>query len=275
MSFRERLRRILNVGSNTEIAESVSRGDFPEISDRDFSRIQDVLGYGFRNPDLLILALVHRSHIHSTGATRLQTNERLEFLGDAVLGMAVSDYLYRQFPECQEGELTKMKSILVCGENLARMAVKHDLGRFVQMSKGEASSGGRERASILADVVEALLGAIFLDGGVGAAYEAVDHLILEDARERLADEDLDNFKSRLQELIQAEYKVPPRYSIVVERGPDHDKHYEVQVAIRSEVLGRGEGTSKKSAEQNAARDALGQLQPESADHDVPPLESQD
>jgi ribonuclease-3 len=184
----------------------------------------------------------------------------LESLGDAVLGLLASEYLFRRFPEREEGDLTKMKSRLVCGANLARVAVLFGLGDHVLMSKGEEATGGRERASILADVVEALFGAVYLDGGIEAVLGVMNLWLFDEADELLEADDLGNNKSRLQELIQAKFKTPPRYRIVSTSGPDHDRLYVVEVSIAKRVLGAGRGHSKKIAEQEAAGEALAALE---------------
>jgi ribonuclease-3 len=218
------------------------------------------LGYQFRDPVLLANALRHRSHIHVTGQDREQSNERLEFLGDAVLGLVVNEELYRRFPDRSEGDLTKMKSLLVCGARLSEVAAEFDLGVHVRMSRSEAATGGRQRSSILADTTEALFGAVYLDGGLGAARQVIQRLMLSGTERVLAKRSLRNYKSRLQELIQAEHKSPPRYKVLSVEGPDHDRLFRVAVSYGGRVLGEGEGRNKKAAEQNAARQALAALE---------------
>ncbi|MFH2051614.1 MAG: ribonuclease III [bacterium] len=218
------------------------------------------LGYVFRDRSLLTNALLHRSHIHVTGQDREQSNERLEFLGDAVLGMVVNEELFHRFPDRSEGDLTKMKSLLVCGARLSEVAVDFDLGIHIRMSRSEAATGGRQRSSILADTTEALIGAVYLDGGLEAAKGVIQRVVLGGSEKVLARRSLRNYKSRLQELIQARYKSPPRYKVIAVDGPDHDRQFQVVVMFEGKALGHGEGQNKKTAEQEAAREALEKLE---------------
>jgi len=222
-------------------------------------RLQRRLGYRFRDPGLLHQALTHRSHLVTTGGTRLDSNERLEFLGDSVLGLVVNHHLYRSYPQLSEGDLTVMKARLVCGTCLAEVAGRLELGDHVLLSHGEAATGGRHRESILADTFEALVGALFLDGGLAAARDFLQRWLITDADRLLQLPRLDNPKSRLQELIQGRFKEPPRYRVQQIAGPDHDRSYAIEVFCRDTVLGVGRGHSKKSAEQQAARAALERL----------------
>jgi len=234
----------------------VSDGDIEAHLDA----VEAKLTYVFINRDLLRNALLHRSHIHVVGRDREESNERLEFLGDAVLGVLVNDHLYRRFPARSEGDLTKMKSLLVCGARLSEVAVAVDLGIHIRMSRSEAATGGRSRSSILADTTEALIGAVYLDGGLDAARGVVDRLVLDGSDRVLKRRSLRNYKSRLQEMIQARHKNPPRYRILSVEGPDHDRIFTVAVTFDGEILGSGEGRNKKAAEQNAAREALANLE---------------
>ncbi|MFO7652475.1 MAG: ribonuclease III [Candidatus Krumholzibacteriia bacterium] len=222
--------------------------------------LQAKLGYAFTDLELLERALLHRSHIHVTRNDRVQSNERLEFLGDAVLGLVVNEYLFRRFPERSEGDLTKMKSLLVCGTRLSEVAGDLSLGDHIQMSRSEAATGGRKRSSILADTMEALIGAVYLDGGLVAAHGVIRRAILDGSDRVLARRSLGNYKSRLQELIQARYKTPPRYRVVSAEGPDHARVFSVGVSFNGVLLGQGEGRNKKTAEQRAAREALERLE---------------
>jgi ribonuclease III len=214
------------------------------------------LDYRFRDLSQLENALLHRSHSQVAGGGPGTSNERLEFLGDAVLGLVVNDFLYRAYPTCSEGDLTKMKSLLVCGSRLAEVATTLGLGEYVQMSRAEAATGGRLRASILADTAEAVIGAVFLDGGLAAATSVIRRWLLVDSAEVVSDRGLDNYKSRLQEMVQARFKSPPRYRVLAAEGPDHERVFRVCVTFNGKDLGRGEGPNKKAAEQFAARDAL-------------------
>ncbi len=227
------------------------------------------LGYDFRDKSLLGNALLHRSHIHVTGQDREQSNERLEFLGDAVLGLVANEELYHSYPDRSEGDLTKMKSLLVCGAHLSEVAIEFDLGANIRMSRSEAATGGRQRSSILADTTEALIGAVFLDGGLSPAREVIKRLVLKSSETVLERRSLRNYKSRLQELIQSRYKSPPRYKVIKVAGPDHNRVFQVSVSFNGEVLGLGEGRNKKTAEQQAARLALEKLEVETEPGDNP------
>jgi ribonuclease-3 len=225
-----------------------------------YRALESKLGYTFRDEFLLKNALLHRSHVHVTGQVRERSNERLEFLGDAVLGLVVNEVLYQKYPDRSEGDLTKMKALLVCGARLSEVAGQFDLGAHVRMSRSEAATGGRKRSSILADTMEALIGAVYLDGGLGAARGVIQRLLLAGSDRVLARRSLRNFKSRLQELIQARHKSPPRYRVMEVDGPDHDRLFKVAVTFKGRTLGMGEGRNKKTAEQNAARKALEALE---------------
>ncbi len=233
-----------------ESAEDVSR------QEKNLTLLENKLGYRFHDRSLLTNALLHRSHIHVTGQEREQSNERLEFLGDAVLGLVANEFLFARFPERNEGDLTKMKSLLVCGARLSEVATNFDLGIHIRMSRSEAATGGRHRSSILADTTEAIIGAVYLDGGLESARGVIKRLVLAGSDQILARRSLRNYKSRLQELIQARFKSPPRYRILDVDGPDHERLFKVAVTFQGEVLGTGEGSNKKTAEQNAARQAL-------------------
>jgi ribonuclease-3 len=190
---------------------------------------------------------------------RLQSNERLEFLGDAVLGLVVNEFLYEEFEGKEEGDLTKIKSLLVCGATLARVGDRLGLGEHLFLSRSEAGTGGRKRESILADATEAVIGAIYLDGGLEKAREFISRTILINVEATLEEGSHRNYKSLLQETLQARYKVPPRYRVTYTTGPDHARRFTVKVTLKGTVLGVGSGTSKKQAEQRAAESALGRL----------------
>jgi len=230
--------------------------DVPDEGVANLEALETKLGHAFADPTLLRNALLHRSHIHVTGQVREQSNERLEFLGDAVLGLVVNEILYHRYPDRSEGDLTKMKSLLVCGARLSEVAIEFDLGIHIRMSRSEAATGGRRRSSILADTTEAIIGAVYLDGGLEAARGVIERVILAGSDRVLSRRSLRNYKSRLQELIQARFKTPPRYKVLEVDGPDHDRLFRVAVTHGGNVLGIGEGRNKKTAEQNAAREAL-------------------
>jgi ribonuclease-3 len=203
----------------------------------------------FKSKKLLEEALTHKSHaVESNGKS---FNERLEFLGDAVLSTVVAHYLFKRFPDVDEGRLSKLKSQLVSRGNLFIWASDLDLGHYLRMSPGEEATGGRMRESLVGNAYEALVGAIFLDRGFPTAQRfIVRHLA---GQKRIIETD---FKSRLQELIQKKYKIPPEYKVIGELGPDHDKTFQIEVRIKRRVLGEGKGKSKKEAEQAAAKEAL-------------------
>lgn len=229
----------------------------PEINKQE--ELERKLGYRFDDVHLLRQALTHRSHVHVTGMDRLESNERLEFLGDAVLGLLVNEFLYEEFEGKEEGDLTKIKSLLVCGATLARVGDRFGLGQHLFLSRSEAGTGGRKRESILADATEALIGAIYLDGGLEKAREFISRSILINVEATLEEGSHRNYKSLLQETLQARYKIPPRYRVTYTTGPDHARRFTVKVTLKGSVLGVGSGTSKKQAEQRAAESALSRL----------------
>lgn len=220
---------------------------------------QKDLGILFRDLSLLKQALTHRSYLGSNGADPRFSNERMEFLGDAVLELAVVEHLYRQCPDDREGDLTKKKGLLVSRDVLADAAREMRLGNYVLLSEAERDSGGEMRASILADAFEAVIGAIYLDQGFGAAFSFIRMRLLIHAEDKFIDPRHRNFKSHLQELVQARFRTHPRYRVVTEVGPDHRKLFTIEVTVRGYLLGRGQGYNKKEAEQNAAANALAQV----------------
>ncbi len=270
MGLKDSLQQVLArlAGSSSPSDHSAS-GSEEEDNEKGYRSLEAKLGYSFRDRTLLQNALLHRSHVHVTGQERGRSNERLEFLGDAVLGLVVNEELFRKFPNRSEGDLTKMKALLVCGARLSEVAGQIDLGVYIKMSRSEAATGGRGRSSILADATEALLGAVYLDGGLGAASGVINRIILKGSDSLLARRSLRNYKSRLQELIQARHKSPPRYRVLEVDGPDHDRLFKVAVTFNGKTLGMGEGRNKKTAEQSAAREALAALEgdPEQLDRD--------
>ena len=210
----------------------------------------------FNDIGLLKLALTHRSYLSVTGQGPRESNERLEFLGDSVLGLVTSEFLYRRAPDEHEGQLTKTKSLLVSKAILSRRALKMGLGRFVLMSHSEMESGGRQRLSILADAFESVLGAVYLDQGFEVARKCVHDWLLTESDSIVQDKRHTNYKSHLQEYVQSTYRTHPVYRIRSEYGPDHSKHFMVEVMVGRRTLGEGRGHNKKEAEQAAARDAL-------------------
>ena len=217
------------------------------------------LNYTFNDDQILLQALKHRSYLASSGEARSASNERLELLGDAVLGLVVTEYLYRKYPLETEGILTNYKSLLVSGRLLVEVAKELELGQFLLLNDSEARSGGRKRTSILADVVEAVIGAIYLDGGIEQAEKFIHENISVRLDDVLKDGRLRNNKSLLQEHCQGLGLNGPYYNVDDEFGPDHKKIFTVSVLVDGRVSGVGKGTSKKKAEQNAASEALKRL----------------
>jgi len=227
--------------------------------DFDLRGFEAILHYKFRDTELARQALTHRSYLHSIPDKDKgggESNERMEFLGDSVVGLVVNEFLYRKFTSLREGELTKMKSLLVSRVILSRTAKLMGLGGYILLSEAETGSGGRDRASILADTLEGVIGAVYLDGGLEPARRLTERLLLRQVHEILSDANLANYKSMLQEYVQGEFKTHPQYRISSEIGPDHEKVFTVEVVVSQKVLGRGHGSNKKEAEQEAARDAL-------------------
>ena len=222
--------------------------------------LESALGYRFHNVALLQNALTHSSYANERWHNSLLSNERLEFLGDSVLGMLVADYLYRNFPDRPEGELTRMRADMVCEQTLAAAANKIGIGEHLLLGHGEEQGGGRSRNSILADAMESVIAACFLDGGLGAALTVVQKFILVEVPvTRLHNVD---YKTRLQELVQQKKNQTLSYALVGESGPDHDKQFVVEVRLNGNVVGSGSGSSKKRAEQSAAASAIEKLFPD-------------
>jgi ribonuclease-3 len=230
--------------------------------------LEEALGVVFSDKSLLQRALVHRSYLNEHPGFPLEDNERLEFLGDAVLDFATGEFLYHRFPELAEGPLTSLRSALVRRETLARFALQLDLGQYLYMGHGETASGGRERPAILCASFEALIGALYLDQGMRVVNRFIEPLIGPEV-DRAVKEDLDkDHKSRLQELAQGQMRHTPRYSTVGESGPDHAKTFTVQVSVGGRVYGQGAGRSKQQAAQQAAQKALDRLEADRTANDV-------
>ena len=219
--------------------------------------LEEKLGYTFQNRQLLENALTHSSCANESGG-RLPSNERLEFLGDSILGMVVADHLYRNHPDLPEGELTRTRATLVCEDSLVEVAEALDLGQYLLLGKGEEAGGGRQRPSIRADAVEAVLAAVYLDGGIGSARKIIQKYIL--CREVAGLAKPRDYKTALQELVQRESGQVLRYRLTGESGPDHDKRFFVEVTLNGEGVGSGTGRSKKEAEQMAAKAAIAALE---------------
>ena len=221
--------------------------------------LETAIGYRFKNISLLQNALTHSSYANERWHNSLLSNERLEFLGDSVLGMLVADYLYRTFPDRPEGELTRMRADMVCEHTLATAANRIGLGEHLQLGHGEEQGGGRARESILADAMESVIAACFLDGGLDAALKIVRQFILVEVPvKKLHNAD---YKTALQELVQQKKNQVLSYAMVGQSGPDHDKKFDVEVSLNGQVVGKGSGSSKKRAEQMAAKTAIESLFP--------------
>ncbi len=222
--------------------------------------LEKAIGYQFQNISLLQNALAHSSYANERWHNSLKSNERLEFLGDSILGMVTAEYLYRNFPDRLEGDLTRMRADMVCEKALARVAEKLDLGKHLLLGNGEEQGGGRNRDSIQADAVESVIAACFLDGGMEAARKFIESFVLQDVPvKKLHNVD---YKTALQELVQQKKNQVLTYELCGERGPDHDKWFEVEVLLNGSSVGKGSGSSKKRAEQDAACAAMKRLFPE-------------
>ncbi len=222
--------------------------------------LETAIGYRFKNIQLLQNALTHSSYANERWHNSLLSNERLEFLGDSVLGMLVAEYLYQNFPNRPEGELTRMRADMVCEQTLAAAANRIGLGTHLLLGHGEEQGGGRNRNSILADAMESVIAACFLDGGMDAALKVVQQFILVEVPvTKLHNAD---YKTKLQELVQQKKNQVLSYRLAGQSGPDHDKKFDVEVSLNGQVVGAGSGSSKKRAEQDAARCAIEKLFPE-------------
>ena len=221
--------------------------------------LETKLHYTFRDPSLLEQALCHSSYANERRARHIQSNERLEFLGDSILGLVTAEFLYRQRPEWPEGELTRSRAALVCEKSLYEVALGLNLGEYLYLGRGEESGGGRGRPSILADAVEAVIAAVYLDGGMEQATALIRRSLLDAFREDQSETRNQDYKTILQELIQHKPEQVMTYGLLDEQGPDHAKIFTMEVRVNGEPLGQGTGRSKKEAEQAAARVALERL----------------
>jgi len=221
--------------------------------------LEIAIGYTFTDRRLLFQALTHRSYVNEAADKSVKDNERLDFFGDAVIDFYLSDQLYKRFPESREGELTRIRASLVDEESLARLAARLDLGRFLKLGRGEEKSGGRGKKSILADAYEALVAAVYLDGGAGAVQALVEvHFV--PLMERHAGGTLSrDYKTEFQELTQALRGETPKYLLKDSSGPDHDRVFKVEALVGGERFGEGAGRSKKEAEQAAAHEGIARL----------------
>jgi ribonuclease-3 len=222
----------------------------------DWVKLQAEIGVSFRDPSLLQQAFVHRSYLNENLDFTLGSNERLEFLGDAILGLVIAESLYRQSDSLDEGDMTKLRAALVRQDSLAQLALSMGLGDYLYLGQGEDKGGGRKRARNLACAMEALIGAVFVDQGFESAKDLVTRLFSHNVRKVVDQGLVIDYKSKLQELVQAQRQERPTYRVVEAAGPDHDKTFWVEVLVGGEFLGRGCGKSKQSAEKEAAKQAL-------------------
>ena len=227
------------------------------MRDAGISELEQKLQYPFRNVSLLETALTHSSWANERRG-RCQCNERLEFLGDSVLGMTVAEHLYRTFPDMPEGRMTRLRAELVCEQSLHQVALGLGLGAYIRLGKGEEHTGGHERPSILADAVEAVIAALYLDGGLAPARAFVHRRVLTDVTAHLSGSSMD-YKTRLQELVQQKSGQTLAYEMVGASGADHSKVFTARVSLNGEPVGEGSGRTKKEAEQMAAKSALERL----------------
>jgi ribonuclease-3 len=227
------------------------------IDIKELNEFEETIGYSFKNIEILEKSLTHSSYSNEDKSYSKVNNERLEFLGDAVLSITVSRFIFDKFPEYPEGDLTKLRSQVVCEDTLSLVAANLQIGRFLLLGKGEEASGGRERKSILADAVEAIIAAIYIDGGYRKAEEFVLVNLTKYIQLAVKGKIVTDFKSYLQEYYQSKSQsCKIRYVVTKEEGPDHEKMFHVNVLVNKSVVGKGNGKSKKHAEQDAAKNAL-------------------
>lgn len=224
------------------------------MRDINIKKFEDKIGYHFENTRHINIALTHSSYANEVRG-RLESNERLEFLGDAILSLVVSQHIFISYPDYPEGELTKVRAWLVCEKSLCEFSKKIDMGNFLKLSHGEKNSGGSNRPSILADAFEAVVAAIYLDGGLDKAREFILRFIVESIENPRVG-GFKDYKTMLQEIVQQNKSESLRYVLVSETGPDHDRHFVVEVHLNSNIIATGSGKSKKDAEQQAAKAAL-------------------
>lgn len=221
----------------------------------DTKSLESSIGIKFNNIHLLHQALIHRSFLNESKEFS-ESNERLEFLGDSVLSLITSRYLYERFPKYSEGELTNLRSILVRSKTLSEIGEELNLGQFLQMSRGERESGGSKNSALLANTVEAIIGSIYLDSNLDKVTEFLQHFLFPKVEEVLTTHEVYDFKSTVQERLQEKYKASPVYKVLATIGPDHDKTFTVGLYLGQKLLGKGLGKSKQAAEQEAAKDTL-------------------
>jgi len=221
----------------------------------DLEELEKTLNIKFRNKNLLKNAFIHRSYLNEHSEEKLPNNERLEFLGDSILAFVVSTYLFQNHPDSQEGDLTNFRASLVNSKSLSEVAKRLNLGKFLYLSRGEETTGGREREYLLANTVESLIGAIYLDSGIEKVSSFIKNYILNNLEEIIEKELYKDFKSKMQERSQEVFSITPIYQVIVEEGPDHNKKFRVGVYLGKLLVSEGEGKSKQEAEQEAAKTA--------------------
>lgn len=223
---------------------------------KDLSQLEEQLSIYFKDKQLLIKAFTHRSYLNESNQKNIESNERLEFLGDSVLSLVISEYLYKKYPNIDEGQLTNLRSSIVSKKPLSQISRSLGLGNYLFLSRGEDESGGRQNNSMLADSCESFIGALFLDQGLDAVKKFIDRYFIPKLDILIKKDEIRDYKSQLQEKIQAAYKRSPIYKTIKTQGPDHKKTFVVGVWANGQLLARGEGKSKQEAQQNSAKQAL-------------------
>lgn len=226
---------------------------------KDFTPLEQKLNVGFHDSSLLEQGLVHSSYLNENPHSTLASNERMEFLGDALIGLVVARELYRDYPDLAEGQMTRFRASIINGEVLARRAKALGIGEFLILGRGEELDGGREKERNLAGAFEAVLGAVLIDRGFETAAEVIVELLDEEMKNAVEGKTGFDYKSELQELVQKQYRLTPGYRVAAMEGPEHQRHFTAEVFVGEEVLGTGVGPSKQKAEREAARAALGKL----------------
>ncbi len=221
--------------------------------------LENKINYSFKDKSIVLTAITHSSYANEKKAKKLKYNERIEFLGDSVLSLTISEHLYKMYPDLPEGELTVTRSKIVCESSLSRCATQIGLGEILLLGKGEELSGGRRKSSILSDAFEALIGAVYLDGGFATARDFIMKSMESIIRSSMQGKLFYDYKTQLQEIVQQKEDQQISYAIIDETGPDHNKTFVAEIRINNSPIGQGAGHSKKEAEQNAARDALDKL----------------
>jgi ribonuclease-3 len=219
---------------------------------QNLKNLQTKIGYSFKDETKLVHALTHRSYLNEHRDEKLQSNETYEFLGDSILEFWISDRLFHQFPDFDEGDLTNLRSLIVCTQNLSLIATKINLGDFIMLSKGEERHGGRTNTSILADTFESILGSIYLDTGIELAFKFLDKTLTQSITELSSKQIYKDPKSLFQEIAQSKRGITPKYQTISESGPDHQKNFEVAVYVGEDLIAEGSGNSKQKAEEDAS-----------------------